>query len=479
MCKICLSEAPVLSSSSLPPLRVNGPIRHGFEYHAASDADVRKPRRREFIIQDAYVITMDETLGDQPSSSVHVRDGVIVAVGKDVESAGAQIIDGAGMIVLPGLIDTHWHMWHTILRSFSGDTKETGFYPTITRFAASMSAEDMYHSTKLAATEAVNAGITTVHDWCHNIRSREHAEADVRALAEVGLRARWSFGQRIDQPDGEPILLTVLEDMHRDWKRFSNEGLIHLGMGWRGLYRSEWLPEAVYRKEFEMARHLKLPISAHIASTASRSGHVALHAKAGFLGPDVNIVHACGAQTDEIAMIRDSGASVSLTILSELRGGWGVPKLVEMISAGIPVGAGVDTAPLVGEANMFKIMALAVAMENGIAQDEFRMTSRRAMALGTIDAARVLGIDDRAGSLTPGKRADLIMLSTDALNMVPLNDPVHAVVECARPDNVDTVMVDGVILKSGGKLSPSLDPSRTMSNARQSSREVRERAAWR
>jgi len=479
MCNICLDQVSAPASSSTMLFGSSGSNGNGFAAHASHNVALRPPHRGEFIIRNAYVITMDETLGELPSSSVHVRNGVIVSIGSDVEVSGTQVIDGTGMIVLPGLIDTHWHMWHTILRSFSGDTKETGFYPTITRFAASMSAEDMYHSTKLAATEAVNAGITTVHDWCHNIRSREHAEADVRALAEVGLRARWSFGQRIDQPDGEPILLAVLEDMHRDWRRFSNDGLINLGMGWRGLYRSEWLPEAVYRKEFEMARDLKIPISAHIASTASRLGHVALHAKAGFLGPDVNIVHACGADSDEIAMIRDSGASVSLTILSELRGGWGVPKLFEMISAGIPVAAGVDTAPLVGEANMFKIMALAVAMENGIAQDEFRMTSRRALALGTIDAARVLGIDDRVGSLTPGKRADLIMLSTDALNMVPLNDPVHAVVECARPDNVDTVMIDGVILKSGGKLSSSLDPLRTMGNARQSSREVRERAAWR
>lgn len=118
-------------------------------------------------------------------------------------------------------------------------------------------------------------------------------------------------------------------------------------------------------------------------------------------------------------------------------------------------------------------------MENGIAQDEFRMTSRRALVLSTVEAARVLGIDDRVGSLTPGKRADLIMLSTDALNMVPSNDSVHAVVECARPDNVDTVMVDGVILKTRWQAVVFLDPSRTMGNARRSSREVRERAAWR
>jgi len=477
MCEACRNGGSMPSSYS--PLSVALPVEEDSASLSTSTPGPGRPHRGELIIRNAYVITMDETLGDQPSSSVHVRDGAIFAIGKEIRAEGGREIDGTGMIVLPGLIDTHWHMWHTILRSFSGDTKETGFYPTITRFAASMSPDDMHASTKLAATEAVHAGITTVHDWCHNIRGREHAEADVRALADVGLRARWSFGQRIDQLDSEPIQLAILEAMHGEWERHSNGGLIDLGMGWRGLYRSEWLPEAVYRPEFEMARHLGIPISAHIASIASRTGHVALHAKAGFLGPDVNIVHACGASTDEIAMIRDSGASVSLTILSELRGGWGVPKLSEMLKAGIPVAAGVDTAPLVGEANLFKIMAVAVAMENGIAQDEFRMSPRQALRLCTIDAARVLGIQDRVGSLTPGKRADLIMISTDALNMAPLNDPIHAVVECARPENVDTVVVDGAILKIGGKLAPSIDPTSAIANARRSAQEVRERAAWR
>ncbi len=147
MCNICLDQASAPASSSTPLFDASGSNGNGFAAHARHDFDFRPPHRGEFIIRNAYVITMNETFGEQPSSSVHVRDGVIVAIGSDVEVSGTQVIDGTGMIVLPGLIDTHWHMWHTILRSFSGDTKETGFYPTITRFAASMSAEDMYHST--------------------------------------------------------------------------------------------------------------------------------------------------------------------------------------------------------------------------------------------------------------------------------------------------------------------------------------------
>lgn len=437
-----------------------------------------QPLRPEFIIRGAHIISMDESIGDISAGSIHIRNGEIVAVGKDLATEYLHVIDAAGMIMLPGLIDTHWHMWHTIFRSFSGETKETGFYPTITRFASAMHPQDMYASTGLAAAEAVNAGITTVHSWCHNNRGPEYAASDVKALADSGVRARWSFGQKIDQSDKELIDLPALVKMHADWKKFSNGGLIDLGLAWRGMFRSEWLPENIYREEFDAARHLKIPISTHIATLASRKGHVAAHAKAGLLGPDVNVVHACGADAEEIAMIRDSGASVSLTILSELRGGWGVPKLYDCLAAGVRVAAGVDTAPLVGEANMFKIMSFAIAMENGIAQDEFRMLPRKALALATIDAARVLDIADRTGSLTPGKRADLIMISTNALNMGVFTDPVHMVVDCARPENVETVIIDGVVHKAGGRLT-KIEPAQIIENAQRSLREVRQRAAWR
>src|SRR5262249_24829788 len=113
------------------------------------------------------------------------------AVGKDVKGGG-QKIDGTGMIVMPGLVETHWHMWNTLYRSFSGDKPEEGYFPTVARFGQQMNADDVFQSTRLAAAEAINSGMTFVHSWCHNVRSTAHAEADIRALAEVGIRARRS-----------------------------------------------------------------------------------------------------------------------------------------------------------------------------------------------------------------------------------------------------------------------------------------------
>ncbi len=98
------------------------------------------------------------------------------------------------MLVLPGFVETHWHVWTTLLRSLAGDRQEHGYFPTSRTVGTFYSADDMYAAGRLAAAEAVHSGITFVHDWCHNVRGPDYAEAALRALAETGIRARFSYG---------------------------------------------------------------------------------------------------------------------------------------------------------------------------------------------------------------------------------------------------------------------------------------------
>ena len=235
------------------------------------DAPASKlPARGEFTIANAHVMTMDGALGDIPGGSVHVRNGEIVAVGKDVKGGG-QKIDGTGMIVMPGLVETHWHMWNTLYRSFSGDKPEEGYFPTVARFGQQMTADDVFQSTRLSAAEAINSGMTFVHSWCHNVRSMAHAEADIRALAEVGIRARHSCGWPQGLPDTQSADQAPIESLARDWKRWSNEGLITLGMAWRGQFRAGPIKPEVYQPEVDNARKLGLPITVHVASAIRSS----------------------------------------------------------------------------------------------------------------------------------------------------------------------------------------------------------------
>ena len=435
------------------------------------------PARGEFTIQNAYVMTMDPTLGDIAGGAVHVRNGDIVAVGKDV-TGGGERIDGADMIVMPGLIETHWHMWNTLYRSFAGDKPEEGYFPTVARFGQQMQPSDVYASTRLSAAEAINSGMTFVHSWCHNVRSTAHAEADVRALADTGIRARHSCGWPQGMPDTESAPQAPIESLAKDWKSWSNEGLIQLGMAWRGQFRAGPIKPEIYQPEFDNARKLGVPITVHVASAKRAVGQIELLHKAKLMGKDVQLIHTLAANEAELDMIKEAGASVSVSPGSELRIGYGYPQISEMLAKDIPVGMSVDTSALTGSSNLFAVLKLARDSENARAFSEVKMSARKALELGTIMGARSMGIDDKVGSLKPGKRADLVAISTDALNMGVVTDPAHLVLEATGPENVDTVVVDGRILKRGGKLT-ALDPRKVVADARAALAGVRERTKWR
>src|SRR5580704_7907489 len=343
------------------------------------------PARGEFTIANAYVMTMDGTLGDIAGGSVYVKNGEIAAVGKDVKGGG-QRIDGTGMIVMPGLVDTHWHMWNTLFRSLAGDKPEEGYFPTVARFGQQMNPDDIFQSTRLSAAEAINSGMTFVHSWCHNVRSTAHAEADIRALSVAGIRARHSCGWAQGMPDTQGADQGPIESLARDWKSRSNDGLITLGMAWRGQFRAGPIKPEVYQPEFDNARKLGLPITVHVAAAAHRAvGQIELLYKAKLLGKDIQLVHALAASDAELNMIKESGAAVSVSPGSELRIGYGYPQVSEILAKRIPIGISIDTSALTGSSNMFGILKLARDSENARAESEFKLTARRALELGTIE----------------------------------------------------------------------------------------------
>ena len=438
------------------------------------------PVRGEFTIANALVMTMDGALGDVAGASVHVRNGEIVAVGndKDVKGGGMRI-DGTGMIVMPGLVETHWHMWNTLFRSFAGDRPEEGYFPTVARFGQQMTADDIFQSTRLSAAEAINSGMTFVHSWCHNVRSQAHAEADIRALTAAGIRARHSCGWPQGMPDTQGADQGPIESLARDWNSWSNEGLITLGMAWRGQFRAGPIKPEVYQPEFDNARKLGLPITVHVGAAAHKAlNQVEGLYKARLMGKDVQLVHALSANPAELDMIAESGAAISTSPGTELRIGYGYPLISEWLAKKIPVGISVDTSALTGSSNLFAVLKLARDSENARAESEFKMTARKALELGTIEGARSMGMDDKIGSLKPGKRADLIMISPNALDMAVVTDPAHLVLEATGPENVDTVVVDGRILKRSGKLT-ALNPTEVIAGARAALAGVRERTKWR
>jgi len=438
------------------------------------------------LIRGGYVLTMDPA-GDIPGGDVHVRDGVIQAVGRNLDVPRAQVVDAAGKIVAPGLVDTHWHLWNTLLRGMSDGkpalggpdghppggrppvppearpmdkpeyrTDESGYFATCVALGRNFLPGDTYAGTRLAAAEAIDAGITTVHDWSHNIRGLDWAEASLRALGESGLRARFSFGYQTGHPNDRLMALDDLARLAAGWPAYGAGGRIQLGMAWRGTGGSNpamRVAPALYREEIAAARELGLPVSVHACGPAAAAGQVATYADEGLLGPDLQLVHLNNASAAEIALAAQAGAPVSVSPWTELQIGYGQPVTGELLAAGLPVGLSVDTTMLSGNADLFAVMKVTQACANGQARHEFALTARDVLRLATTDGARTMGLGAVTGSLTAGKRADIIVVCLDSPSLGVFTDPARLLVTAATPRDVELVVADGRVLKRDGVLT--------------------------
>jgi cytosine/adenosine deaminase-related metal-dependent hydrolase len=440
------------------------------------------PQRGELVIRNAFVVTMDQALGDLKTGDVHIADGVIRAVGQRLSAAGAAEIDGRDMVALPGFIDTHTHLWSTQMRGRFGDTPETIYFRIRNLLGDGYRADDVYHGTRLGAAESISAGITTAVDFFHNNRGRDFADAAIRALKESGLRCRFLLGPSTRTPPSESMDLATLEALESSWSSIAMDAPLTLGMAWRGPLgittpapgepiRPEF---SVTKQEFDTARRLKLPITVHVSGTTAKRQFDSL-AAGNFLGTDVQLAHFSNAVPADLKLAVDAGSPVSLTPMTELRVGYGVTQLGDYLAAGMKVGLGIDSNSLAGVSDMFTVMKMFQNIEAGRTRNELAVTPRKLLQLATIDGARSLGMDAQIGSLTPGKRADIIMVNTRALNLAVLaDDPAHMLVEAAQPANVDTVIVDGRVLKRGGAMV-GLDVADVIRGARQSIADITER----
>ena len=419
------------------------------------------PRRETFVIRGAYVLSMDPAIGDVPDGDVAVRDGRIVGVGRKLH--GGRVIDGRGAIVMPGLIDTHWHLWTALHRSMANSSPTNGYFALNVRLGTQIQPDDIYQGARLALAEALTSGITTVHDWSHNIRGPKYADANLRAHQEVGLRGRFSYGTPQGHPATATIDLADFERVHREWFASGRLDLVHLGLAGRPFGVAA---DDVVRAEYEAARGLGLPVSYHANSNRAQGQQANIQrlADAGMLGPHVQIIHALYTTAAERQALVSSGASVSISPWSELLIGYGVTTVKELADAGVLLNLSVDTLPLTGNADMFSIIRLTAGLHRGQSEQEFSLLARRVLAMATIDGARGLGLEHVTGSLTPGKRADLIMVRADELNIAPFTDAPNMIAFAAQPSNVDTVVVDGRILKRDGRLT-ALDPREVVREA--------------
>ena len=418
---------------------------------------------RSILLAGGWIVSMDPAIGDIPGGDLLMMDGRIADVSGHINPPpDAERIDCTDMVVLPGLIDTHRHTWQSCVRHRYADLPALQYFEEMLGSrGAAYRPEDVQVGTELGATAALEAGTTTMLDWSHVMNTPDHADAAIAGLTSAGIRAVFAHGWPLT--DGASWTQASQRRHPSDIRRLrtryfsSNDGLLTLAMAARG---PEMTAPDVWAADLALARELGLRTTVHVGAYTHNARHraVAKMQAARALGPDITFVHCSRCGADEIAMIADAGATVSLGVQTEMNSqGIGDIPLDRLLAAGIRPSLSGDTECKCS-GDMFTQMRHLLAyyrswMGGGhsqVANAPTTLSTRDVLEFATIRGAEANGLADRIGSLTPGKQADVIVVRGSDLNLYPMSDPVAAVVLAAHPGNVDGVFVAGRAVKRGG-----------------------------
>ena len=394
------------------------------------------------------VLSLDPAVGDHARADVLVDGACIAAVGPDLVGAGAQVIDAAGMIVMPGLINAHHHAWLGLLRGLMPNVDAIGDYMAAIPQALGRcyTPRDSGLATRLTALSCLDVGVTTLLDACHNTRSPAHSDAAIAAFEATGLRALHMVGKPLDTwPGAWP---GDVERLAAD--RQAPDVLVRIGMFAQ--------PDSM-ETSIPLARKLGLRI---LTEYAGPGGWITdMHGK-GLLGSD-NIFNHCTRLSDgEWKLLAQAGAHVTVNPRSDALFGFeagGFP-FQAALDHGIKPALGVDVDTSMS-GDMFAEMRTAFFQQRSVAQAHraasasagpAAITVRRVLEAATVNSAACLGLGDQIGTLTPGKQADIIAIRTDGVAVYPSHNAFGTVVHMVDRADVREVMVAGRLRKHAGQL---------------------------
>jgi cytosine/adenosine deaminase-related metal-dependent hydrolase len=421
------------------------------------------------LIKCGWLVTLDPGIGDFKGGELLYRGDTIEAAGRNLGATADEVIDATDKIVMPGLVNAHMHTWETALRGIGAEWMSADYFKWVHgNLATRYTPEDNYLANLVGALAQIDAGVTTLVDWCHNITSLEMAERAVDGLVDSGIRAVFAHGtaKPLGQTEGVPFTQVPhprdrIEAL-RNGRLASNDGRVTLAMAILG---PDWGAWPVVEHDIRMAREFDLVSSSH---TRRREDCVvpdgyARMAKEGLLGPDHNLVHGTSYDDRDLRVVVDSGATLTSTVLVELHHHIGDTMVAAYRGAGGKPSLGIDvelycTGQMFREMQAALLFARGKEIRNNVARghSHFKaipVRSREALEWATINGARAFRMDGRIGTLAPGKKADIVMLRSNDVNMAPVWDPVYSIVEIAGAGNVDTVIVDGELRKKDGRLT--------------------------
>jgi 5-methylthioadenosine/S-adenosylhomocysteine deaminase len=415
-----------------------------FDGQQASD-----PKSR-ILLKGGTIVSMDAKVGDLVKGDLLIEGSKISAIAPEINAADAQVVDAVDTIIVPGLVDCHRHSWEGQLRRINPNSPTLADYMNATHlsFAKSYRPQDHYVGNYLTAMGCIDAGVTCVIDNSHNSRSAAHSDAAVEALFDSGIRAVHASGP----PGAGDWDHQWPQDLERLQKKYfsSADQLVTLRM-FSGPIRENWA----------VARKLGLRITTEFQGPQQAALLDPLAADK-LVGPD-NTFNHCGALPERTWQIfLDSGANINVCPRSDAQYalGEGVCALQHAWDHGIKPGFSVDNETSYST-DMFMEMRVALYVQRAVAQNrKFSgdqnppkpLMVRDVLHCATMAGAHCAGLDDKIGSLAPGKEADLLMIRTDDINLYPSNNAIGTVVQAAERSNIDTVIIGGRVRKYRGRV---------------------------
>ncbi|WP_229701422.1 amidohydrolase family protein [Streptomyces camponoticapitis] len=390
-----------------------------------------------------------------------IENGDVLVIGDSVEAIGHDLavpegtaeIDAAGGILMPGMIDSHRHMYQTALRGIGADwTLSQYFVFCYLNWGKLFRPQDIYAGNVLAAVEALDAGVTTTLDWSHGLQTPEHADAAVDALQATPGRFVLGYGNLLSAPWDWAS--------SRDFRAFAARRFTAGGdmLSLQLAFDVTADPAFPERKAFEAARDLGLRVTTHAGVWgATNDDSIRLMWEHGFMTREVTYVHAASLSQDSYHRIAATGGSVSVSSESELNAGQGYPPTQHLRKHGIPVSLSMDSS-MWWSADLFSAMRSTLSADRARehlqahGRDETvvhnHLRAADVVRWATLGGAHALGLSSVVGSITPGKKADLVLIKNDrSPAMYPIIHPYgHVVFQAGRGD-VHTVMVNGRIVK--------------------------------
>ena len=427
----------------------------------------------DILIKNATIVTVNENRDIFFDGALAIKNDKVVAVGPAEEilkkySEGKKEIDAEGKVIFPGFINTHNHLFQTLLKGIGDDMVLSEWLNNMMFPAAIyLTEEDTYYGAMQGCIEGLRSGITTMVDYMHTHSRERLTDGIVKAYKELGIRGYIGRGcmNTGTQFGSKKELMEDIETVEKDLRRLfeayhnSENGRIKICVApssmWsntREMLQMLWKVVKEYDSLFTV--HIsETPFARKATEEVNGKVDTELLEELGIVGPNVLAVHCVHVTDEDIEMLKRYDIKVSHNVASNMYLASGVAPVPKMLKAGLNLSIGLDGAASNNSQDMVELMKLTALQHKVANLDPLAISAEKVLELATIDGARAIGMEDEIGSLEVGKKADLVIFNP-LLNpkAIPLHNPVSTLVYSSSMENIESVIIDGNIIMEDSKV---------------------------